>query len=208
VKYKNCPSQHKNIPAEPVERSVIEEVWLVIGPFCSSYGMQKGVSTSEYTSNVSEKTQELFGFIGKDCGIKNLNDVSFPIDKGSFWKQLQDLDEEKIEVILANTDLTDSALGKLESKDHGCSTRIEACEKAFFGNETLYKEFSAIKGCIADGSHSSLQKERLNWLILNHRGDYQCAKMLVMFYGSIKESTMYTFWLTVASFFKLPIRKH
>ncbi|MDR3155736.1 MAG: zinc ribbon domain-containing protein [Holosporaceae bacterium] len=80
VKYKNCPSQHKNIPAEPVERSVIEEVLKII-------------KSPEVVINLNRLAEQRKDLRKDDLmtALKNLNEA---------WSYLYQAEQTKIVKIL------------------------------------------------------------------------------------------------------------
>jgi DNA invertase Pin-like site-specific DNA recombinase len=80
IKYKNCPSQYKNIPAEPVERSLIEEVLKVI-------------KSPEVVINLNRLAEQRKDLRKDDLmlALKNLNEA---------WSYLYQAEQAKIVKIL------------------------------------------------------------------------------------------------------------
>ncbi len=172
----------------------------VVGMCEISNGMQKAVTSSPsiYRKEISSP----FAFIGEK---PILEDTSSDLSETA--QKIVLLSEEELDKFLESTDLSESELKKLELVSPEIP-RIEALEQAFFGNETLYQEFSLIKEKITPNEKLSFsQKNFLNWLIQNPRGDSECAKMLVTFYSFTKQALMFSFWRHVALFFNLPASK-
>jgi hypothetical protein len=76
VKYKNCPSTHRNIPAEPVEQSVINEVCKII-------------RSPEVVVNMNRLAEQRNDLKKEDLmtALKNLNEA---------WNYLYQAEQEKI----------------------------------------------------------------------------------------------------------------
>ncbi|MDR2067653.1 MAG: recombinase family protein [Holosporaceae bacterium] len=95
VKYKNCPSTHKNIPAEPVERSVIEEVLKII-------------KSPEVIINLNRLAEQRNDLKKEDLmtALKNLNEA---------WNYLYQAEQEKIVRMLVDS---------IEMKENGIKLHL------------------------------------------------------------------------------------
>jgi DNA invertase Pin-like site-specific DNA recombinase len=95
VKYRNCSSAHKNIPAEPVERSVIEEVLKII-------------KSPEVILNLNRLVEQRNDLKRDDLmtALKNLNEA---------WNYLYQAEQEKIVRMLVDS---------VEIKDNGIKLNL------------------------------------------------------------------------------------
>ena len=137
-----------------------------------------------------EKTDELFD-----------NDEDWKLLKSSKGKEgvLQDSQLEK-------KDLSHEEILKLEL-DSDYKERPAAFEKAFFGNNELFEKFRSLidKDPEKGKRLSNMESEFLRWLIQNRRGNYEEAKVLVGFYKSSKNFSMYLLWKSIAVAVNLPV---
>jgi uncharacterized UPF0160 family protein len=95
VKYKTCSSPHKNIPAEPVEQSVIDEVFKII-------------KSPEVIINLNRLAEQRNDLKKEDLmtALKNLNGA---------WNYLYQAEQEKIVRMLVNS---------VEIKDNGIKLNL------------------------------------------------------------------------------------
>jgi gamma-glutamylcyclotransferase (GGCT)/AIG2-like uncharacterized protein YtfP len=83
VKYKNCSSAHKNVPAEPIEQSVINEVFKII-------------KSPEVIMNLNRLTEQRNDLKKENLmlALKNLNEA---------WNYLYQAEQEKIVRMLVDS---------------------------------------------------------------------------------------------------------
>lgn len=169
----------------------------LIGMYEYGDAMQKGVATQIYV----EETNSPFAFIGKSLVLKDINS-SFSASSDSIWNKITQ-NEEEIDTFLKPDDLNEADIEKLELS---IPKTDEKLERAFFGNNILSDEFFKIKVILITGNELPCPEiNKVNWLIQNFRGDYECAKVLATFYRFKKNKIMYSFWRHVALFFHLAV---
>lgn len=142
----------------------------------------------------------------KEACQSSMGDARY--DEDSEWKLLKENNSGSLsEENLQKGDLTDEQIEALESES-SYDRKIEAFEKAFFGNEILYKKFrelvqldSELTGLI------EVRSEFFRWLIQNKRGDYETAKPLIKLYQSLGNHNMYLLWKSIGMSLKLPVER-